>query len=28
MRRPAANTGSANERRGPELFKIGGNIKF
>lgn len=24
----AANSGSANERRGPELFKLGGNIKF
>ena len=24
----AGNTGSANERRAPELFKLGGNIKF
>jgi hypothetical protein len=24
----ASNSGSASERRGPELFKLGGNIKF
>jgi hypothetical protein len=24
----AGNSGSASERRGPELFKLGGNIKF
>ena len=24
----AGNTGSVNERRAPELFKLGGNIKF